>query len=148
MSSKIFKYINVTPSLSLKSDWVNRSFTGAIDSTGTINRNEVTGFSARTTGSFNISMNTQIYGLFPVKIGKMESIRHVIAPSIGYSYRPDFSREVFGTNPGYYEVIQQDNGEVVYFDRFSGTLAGGTPRGESQSMNFSLTNSFQAKIVN
>jgi hypothetical protein len=43
MSSKIFKYINVTPSLSLKSDWVNRSFTGAIDSTGTINRNEVTG---------------------------------------------------------------------------------------------------------
>ena len=148
MSSKIFKYINVTPSLSLKSDWVNRSFTGAIDSTGTINRNEVKGFAARTTGSFNISMNTQIYGLFPVKIGKMESIRHVIAPSIGYSYRPDFSREVFGTNPGYYEVIQQDNGEVVYFDRFSGTLAGGTPRGESQSMNFSMTNSFQAKIVN
>ena len=36
----------------------------------------------------------------------------------------------------------------MYFDRFSGTLAGGTPRGESQSMNFSMTNSFQAKIVN
>tara|TARA_B100000315_G_scaffold259659_1_gene316547 strand:- start:1207 stop:2748 length:1542 start_codon:yes stop_codon:yes gene_type:complete len=148
MSSKIFKYINVTPSLSLKSDWVNRSFTGAIDSTGIVNRNEVTGFAARTTGSFNISMNTQIYGLFPIKIGKMESIRHVIAPSIGYSYRPDFSQEVFGANPGYYEVIQQDNGEVVYFDRFSGTMAGGTPRGENQSMNFSMTNSFQAKIVN
>ena len=45
-------------------------------------------------------------------------------------------------------MIQQDNGEVVYFDRFSGTMAGGTPRGENQSMNFSMTNSFQAKIVN
>ena len=69
MSSKIFKYLNITPNLSLKSDWVNRSFTGYIDSTGKINKNEVLGFASRTTGSFNLNMNTQIYGLFPFKIG-------------------------------------------------------------------------------
>ena len=148
MSSKIFKYFNVSPSISLKSDWVNRSYSGFIDSTtGQINKNEVKGFSARTTGSFNINMNTQIYGLFPVKIGKTEAIRHVLSPSIGYSYRPDFSKEVFGKNPGYYQTIKQDNGEIAYFDRYSGTLAGGTPRGENQSMNISLNNIFQAKIV-
>jgi len=127
---------------------VNRTYSGNIDTTsGQINKNEVKGFNTRTTGSFNINMNTQVYGLFPVKLGKMEAIRHVISPSIGYSYRPDFSKEVFGRNPGYYQTIQQDNGEVVYFDRFSGTLAGGTPRGESQSMNISMNNVFQAKIV-
>ena len=132
----------------MKSDWVNRSYAGLIDTTtGQINKNEVKGFTTRTTGSFNISMNTQVYGLFPVKFGKMESIRHVASPSIGYSYRPDFSKDVFGMNPGYYQAIQQDNGEIVYFDRFSGTLAGGTPRGENQSMNISLNNIFQAKIV-
>ncbi len=148
MSSKLFKYFNVSPSISLKSDWVNRSYAGLIDTTtGQINKNEVKGFTTRTTGSFNISMNTQVYGLFPVKFGKMESIRHVASPSIGYSYRPDFSKDVFGMNPGYYQAIQQDNGEIVYFDRFSGTLAGGTPRGENQSMNISLNNIFQAKIV-
>ena len=148
MSSKLFKYFNVSPSISLKSDWVNRTYAGLIDTTtGQINKNEVKGFTTRTTGSFNISMNTQVYGLFPVKFGKMESIRHVASPSIGYSYRPDFSKDVFGMNPGYYQAIQQDNGEIVYFDRFSGTLAGGTPRGENQSMNISLNNIFQAKIV-
>ena len=147
MSSKILKYFNVSPNIQLKSDWVNRSFTGVIDSTGKINRNEVKGFAARTTGSFNINMNTQIYGLFPAKLGRIEAIRHVISPTLGYSYRPDFSQEVFGANPGYYEIIQQDNGESVYFDRFSGTLAGGTPRGESQSMNISFNNVFQAKIL-
>ena len=148
MSSKIFKYFNVSPSISLKSDWVNRNYSGFIDSTtGQINKNEVKGFSARTTGSFNINMNTQIYGLFPVKLGKTEAIRHVLSPSIGYSYRPDFSKEVFGKNPGYYQTIKQDNGEIAYFDRYSGTLAGGTPRGENQSMNISLNNIFQAKIV-
>ncbi|GIS47828.1 MAG: hypothetical protein Ct9H90mP20_4980 [Candidatus Neomarinimicrobiota bacterium] len=34
MSSKIFKYFNITPNLSLKSDWVNRSFSSYIDSSG------------------------------------------------------------------------------------------------------------------
>ena len=147
MSSKVFKYFNVSPSLSLRSDWVNRTYSGTIDTSGQINKNEVKGFATRTTGSFNVNMNTQIYGLFPVKLGKMESIRHVISPSIGYSYRPDFSNEFLGLNPGYYETLLQDNGEVVYFDRFSGTLAGGTPRGENQSMNISMNNVFQAKIV-
>ena len=130
MSSKILKYFNVTPNLSLKSDWVNRSFSGFIDSTGKINKNEVLGFSSRTTGSFSLNMNTQVYGLFPIKLGNIQAIRHVVSPSVGYSYRPDFSKEVFGSNPEYYQAIKQDNGEVVYFDRFAGTLAGGTPRGE------------------
>ena len=142
MSSKILKYFNVTPNLSLKSDWVNRSFSGFIDSTGKINKNEVLGFSSRTTGSFSLNMNTQVYGLFPIKLGNIQAIRHVVSPSIGYSYRPDFSKEVFGSNPEYYQAIKQDNGEVVYFDRFAGTLAGGTPRGENQSVNFSLNNIF------
>ena len=131
MASKILKYFNVTPNLSLKSDWVNRSFSGFIDSTGKINKNEVLGFSSRTTGSFSLNMNTQVYGLFPIKLGNIQAIRHVVSPSIGYSYRPDFSKEVFGSNPEYYQAIKQDNGEVVYFDRFAGTLAGGTPRAVS-----------------
>tara|TARA_B110000263_G_scaffold137977_1_gene119703 strand:+ start:1335 stop:4934 length:3600 start_codon:yes stop_codon:yes gene_type:complete len=148
MSSKIFKYFNISPSLSLKSDWVNRTFSGDLDTLGKINKNEIKGFATRTTGSFNVNMNTQIYGLLPLKIGKIQAIRHVISPSLGYSFRPDFSKEVFGMNPGYYEEIKQDNGESVYFDRFSGTLAGGTPKGENQSMNISVNNVFQAKIIN
>ena len=147
MSSKIFKYFNVSPSLSLKSDWVNRTFSGTIDTSGVINKNEIKSFATRTTGSFNVNMNTQVYGLLPIKFGKIQAIRHVISPTLGYSYRPDFSKEVFGMNPGYYQEIKQDNGESVYFDRFSGTLAGGTPKGENQSMNISVNNVFQAKII-
>ena len=64
-----------------------------LDSSGQIKKNEVIGFAARTTGSFNLNMNTQIYGLFPFKIGKIDLIRHVASPSVGYSYRPDFSKE-------------------------------------------------------
>ena len=119
-----------------------------VDSTGEIGKSEVLGFASRTTGSFSLNVNTQVYGLFPIRLGNIQAVRHVASPSVGYSYRPDFSKEVFGSNPNYYQAIQQDNGEVVYFDRFAGTLAGGTPKGENQSINFSLNNVFQAKVVN
>ncbi len=145
--TKIFRYITFNPSLNLKTDWVNRTFSARLDrATNTILTNEVSGFASRTTGSFNASLNTQIYGLFPMNIGKIIAVRHVVSPSVGYSFRPDFSKEVFGVNPGYFETLNDTAGTLLYHDRFRGTLAGGTPKRESQSMTFGINNNFQAKI--
>ncbi len=145
--TKIFRYITFNPSISLKSDWVNRTFSGHLDSTtNSIIPTEVPGFATRTTGNFGVSLNTQIYGLFPFNIGKLIAVRHVLSPSIGYSYKPDFSKPVFGNDLGYFETFNDTTGKELYHDRFSGTLAGGTSHNESQSMTFSVNNNFQAKI--
>ncbi len=145
--TKILKYITFNPSMSIKSDWVNRTFSGRLDSTtNTIQTTEIPGFAMRTIGSFGASINTQIYGLFPFNIGKMIAIRHVVSPSIGYSFKPDYSKQVFGQDLGYFETLLDTSANEVYHDRFNGTLAGGTSRNESQSMSFSVNNNFQAKI--
>ena len=39
---------------------------------------EKEGFKRRLTGRGNIKINTNIYGLFPIKIGKINAIRHVL----------------------------------------------------------------------
>ena len=106
------------------------------------------GFAAQTTGSLSLNMSTQLYGLFPIKIGKMNGIRHVASPSIGYSYTPDFSKAVFGWDPNYITTLIDSSGVEITHDKFKGTLAGSTPQAESQSLNFSLNNSFQTKIIN
>lgn len=142
---KVFKYITVNPSMNLRSVWVNKSFSGHFDTSGTFIKDEISGFAQRTTGSMGVSVSTQLYGMFPIGIGSLRSIRHVMSPSIGYSYTPDFSKPLFGTDLGYFETITQDSLSQT-IDRFSGTLAGGTPSGERQSMNISLNNSFQAKV--
>ncbi|MFQ6677378.1 MAG: putative LPS assembly protein LptD [Fidelibacterota bacterium] len=145
--TKILKYITFNPNLSLKSDWVNHTFDGSLDSsTNKIQTKEIPGFSMRTTGSFGTSINTQIYGLFPINIGKIIAVRHVVSPSVGYSFTPDFSKKVFGQNLGYYETILDTSGQKIFHDRFGGTLAGGTSRRESQSMTFGVNNNFQAKV--
>ena len=143
---KIFKYISLNPSIQLKSDWVDRTFSLADTATGQFQSVEQQGFAARTIfSSFNLGMNTKLYGLFPIKIGSIHSIRHVASPTIGYSYSPDYTKPLFGMDLGYFQEYTDSNGETAYFDRFSGTTAGSTPRQERQAMTFSLNNVFQAK---
>ncbi|MBT3217392.1 MAG: hypothetical protein HOD97_07295 [Candidatus Marinimicrobia bacterium] len=142
---KVFQYITLNPNMSLRSVWVNKSYSGHFDTSGVFIKDEIVGFAQRTTGSMGLSASTQFYGLFPIGIGSLKSIRHVMSTSIGYSYTPDFSKPVFGQDLGYFKTITQDSLSQT-FDRFSGTMAGGTSSGERQSMNFSLNHSFQAKM--
>ena len=145
---KIFKYISINPSLSLRSAWVNRTFEGlGYDSTQSFISEETQGFAARTTGSFSLSASTQIYGIFPIPIGPIKVIRHVASPSIGFSWSPDFSKPLFGQDLGYVQAYTDPFGNEFIHDRFSGTMAGSTPRSERKSMNFSLNNVFQAKVL-
>ena len=142
---KLFKYISINPSLSLKSAWVNETQEG-IWNGSTFDKSPKKGFAARTTGSFSMNANTQIYGLFSIPIGPVKAIRHVISPSIGYSWTPDFSKPFFGNDLGYVLTEEDSLGNEIFHDRFAGTMAGGTPRSERKSMNFGLNNIFQAKV--
>ena len=140
---KLYKHISINPSIQFKSDWVDRTYSLSDSSLQSM---EQYGFAARTIfSSFNININTKLYGLFPIKIGGIHSIRHVASPSIGYSYSPDYTKKLFGKDLGYFQEYTNNNDESAFFDRFSGTPAGSTPRQERQAMTFSLNNIFQAK---
>ncbi|MEE9574038.1 MAG: putative LPS assembly protein LptD, partial [Candidatus Neomarinimicrobiota bacterium] len=144
---KLFRYISVNPGLSIKSDWVDEYFVAQLDSTGTYESVKTSGFATRTTGSFSLNIGTQLYGLYPLKFGKVNGLRHVASPSIGYSYTPDFSRPLLNHDLKYFTTITDSSGNEIKHDRFRGTLAGSTSQSERQSLNFSLNNVFQTKIV-
>ena len=142
---KLFKYISINPSVNLKSAWVNETQEGMWDGS-TFDKKTKTGFASRTTGSFSMNANTQVYGLFAIPIGPLKAIRHVMSPSIGYSWTPDFSKKVFGQDLGYVLTEKDSLGNEIFLDRFSGTMAGNTPKSERKSMTFGLNNIFQAKV--
>ena len=143
---KIFKYISINPSLNLKSTWVNKTQEG-IWNGSSYDKTTKTGFATRTTGSFSMNTNTQIYGLIGIPYGPLKAIRHVMSPSIGYSWTPNFSEPLFGKDLGY--VLSETDpitSKIILHDRFAGTMAGSTPTAERKSMTFSVNNIFQAKI--
>jgi hypothetical protein len=78
--------------------------------------------------------------MFKFKKGKIEAIRHVIRPSVSYSYRPDFS--------SYNEEYQrsEDPNDIGEYSPFSGGIYGSPGTGLSNSLNFTLNNNLEAKL--
>ena len=141
---KIFKWLSINPKINLKEDWVfeyrepyydeNKNFTG--------DYKKVEKFKRRLTGSLSISANTKLYGIFPLGLGNYESIRHVLTPSLSYSYKPDFSKPILGFDPKYILTDQNNN----KFFPFEGSTAGKTSTTEQKNLSISFQNLFQMKL--
>jgi len=148
-NQKVFRYIAVNLSASISQGIVPgyrkayKDTAGAFrtDGSGKVEFNEIKKTAIRHTGNMSLSAQTNIYGMVPVRIGKYRAIRHVIKPSISFSYSPDFSKDFMGYNLEYFQKDSLGN----LFDKFAGSAIGSTPRRESKSMSFSLGNLFQAK---
>lgn len=110
---KLLRYINLTPGFSLQGSIytkkLNYTYLGydntlAIDPTTGLylsDRNKVRidtlrGIFPSYNFSANVSMNTRFYGTYFIRGKRIEAIRHTVAPSISFSYVPDFTNPTFG----------------------------------------------------
>jgi hypothetical protein len=96
--------------------------------------------------SIGAGLAPKVYGMFTFSgKGRLEQIRHVMTPTVGFSYVPDMS----SFQPDYYrELVDPETGEVlktysIYESQIYGTP---TTRGASGSVNFSLRNNIEAKM--
>ncbi len=147
LSTKIqaFKYLNISPNLSYNEYWYSKTIEKTYDSVSNIVRNNYQNTFA-TARDFNTSVNanTTLYTFYGLKKSKRGFVvRQLIIPSIGYSYRPDFSDEKWG----FYKTYTGANHKEVTYSRFEGAIIGGPGAGESQSLNFSLQSNLEAKIL-
>ena len=131
----LFDYIAVNPNININSDFVSRFRQVSLNADDEVKFNEIEKFKNRTTGNLSLSITTKIYGILPIKIGNLSSVRHVMTPSITYSYSPNYLN-----NNSYFQEFNEE-----YYDYFSGSLIGSTPRNSNKKINFSLGNVFQAK---
>ncbi|MFQ5707392.1 MAG: putative LPS assembly protein LptD [bacterium] len=143
---KIFGWLSLTHSLNVNEDWVDRTRSFAfVDSTQTIAQTEDQGFAARHLFSYSTTANSKVYGQFNMHIGAIRAIRHVMTPSLSFTYQPNFSNDFWG----YFQTVRDSSGnpvrdasgKVVKRDRF-----GGTPSVERNTLSFGLSNLFQMKL--
>ena len=143
MTSKVFKWFSLNPNISLKESWVFRYKEYELDDKGNFLGNDFyhykEDFKRRLSGSLSMSLSTKLYGIIPFKLGFLESIRHVLSPSISYSYTPSLLN-----NRQYFQIDNSGN----YLDYFSGSLVGSTPSSNTEKYSFSLRNDFQIKYLN
>ena len=139
---KFFGWLTFSPGMNMTETWYNKEKVWYLDeATGKIISEEKSGFFTRHIYNLSTSFSTKIYGIFKPRFAPDVMIRHVLTPNVSFGYQPDFSNEQFG----YYDAVEDTSGELKYYDRFYGFTFGGTPKGGSKSLNFSVSNLFQMK---
>ncbi|MBK9637774.1 MAG: LPS-assembly protein LptD [Bacteroidetes bacterium] len=143
-SFTVAKYFTVSPGITYNEKWYLKTINKEWDSeTNTIDVDTLDGFKAARDFAFSTNINTRIYGMLQFKKGKIAAFRHVMTPTIGFSWRPDFSEKQYG----YYKEVQSDSiGTLQKYSVFEGAVFGGPGAGKSSLMNFSLDNNFEMKV--
>lgn len=149
-STKLLKFFTMSPSVSLSEIWYFQKLNWALDSTGNVPvvNDTIQGFNRITNYSGGVNLTTRIYGMFIVKNPnrKLKAIRHVMNPSIGFSYQPDFGDPKYG----YWQEFNTTSGGVVRKSRHEGPqfIYGSSGQGKQSSMSFSLGNNLEMKFKN
>jgi len=144
-SFSVLKHINATPSISFNELWYLEELSYSYDQNlNAVKIDTIQGFSRANTFNTSIGLSTQLYGIVNFKPGKkVEAIRHIIRPSVGFSYRPDYGQEKFG----YYQNVQVDSlGNRQDLSIYQGFVFGSPTLGETAAMSFSLNNNIEMKV--
>jgi len=141
---KVFKFFVFNPSINFTERWYPNKLEYAFDPE--LNRVVVTdtlnGFFANRDFNANANLSTKLYGLWRYR-GFLRAIRHVMTPTVGLSYRPDFSTPFWG----YYQEIQSDTlGNTTLVNPYSRGVYGSAGQGLNGAITFGIQNTLEAKV--
>lgn len=172
-SFMLFKYLSVTPSINM----TDRMYFQRVDRTWDEQEQQL--HNDTTNGFYNVfdfnvgvSLSTKLYAFYiPVKKlfphGRVDRFRHVITPSISFSYHPDFGKagwSYYGSydEPVYSSDIDPATGRRIQkadeagnpmfvhqtYSRFPNAKYGTVGQGAAAALNFSLGNNLEMKVIN
>ncbi len=172
MNINVLKYFNVTPSVDYSETWFfktqDRMFKfdpndmdfiendtvfypdGSGEyiivkdtvSYGKVNSTLKPGFDVFRRVSGSVNMNTQVFGMVQFKKGWLRGFRHVLKPSIGFSYSPASPNSYY--QDVQFSVLYPDS--TIALSRFDNLLYGVRPTTiKNANLNYSFTNLFEAK---
>lgn len=140
---KLFKYFSGSATANYEEVWYLKTIQRGYDpNQAKVVDKTMNGFDAYRTYNFSSSLGTTIYGTFNFGANKkIQSIRHVMRPSVSYGYTPSFEK--------YYDTYATDaSGKMTdEYTRFDGGIFGAPSNSNSNRMGFDLSNTFEAKVA-
>jgi LptD protein len=143
-SYTIFRYVNMSFNFNYDEYWLNNKLyqnydplLQKIDSVNTY------GFYTSRDFNTGVQFSTRIYGMLLFKKGRVKGIRHVLTPSVGFTYHPDFGASPFNY---YYRTRLDSTSTYSYLSPYVTSVIGTPPIGKSGSVNFGINNNLQIKV--
>ncbi len=151
-SFSLFNYININPSFNFTDRMYTNKVTRAWDKTAQkeVVADTTYGFHNVYNWNLSVSASTKLYGFWvpnrKIFGDKIQTIRHVVTPTVSFSYAPDFSASRYG----YYETYQRTNSDgsvdLVQYSPYQNGLYGVPGAGKTGSISFGLDNNIEMKV--
>ncbi|MEP3387520.1 MAG: putative LPS assembly protein LptD [Reichenbachiella sp.] len=143
-SFNVMKYLTVSPSFNYTEVWYPKELQYTYDAVEEgVRVDTLRQFSRAGWYSSGASVSTRFYGMYNFAGGKVKAIRHVITPSVGFSYSPDFG----DPSKGHYSEVQIDeDGNTRTLSKYQGFAYGGPSQGENASLSFSMNHNIEMKV--
>ncbi|WP_243396924.1 putative LPS assembly protein LptD [Flagellimonas pacifica] len=137
---KVAKYLSVSLNGSYEDVWtletVRRRFDEDEQKAVT---DTIPGFDRFNRYNLGASIGTVLYGTFNFgEDKKIQAIRHVIRPSVSYSYAPSFEQ--------FYDTYTDGDGREIQYTPFETSIYGRPSLSKGNSMSFSIQNTLEAKV--
>jgi len=151
-SLKILKYFNLTNTFNYTENWnlqtIEKNWmVDSITQLGKVKTDTIYGFKAARSFGYSSNLTTKLYGLYQFKNSYIKAIRHVVTPSIGFSYHPDFSAQKWGYYKNYIDGYDKnDNAIISNYSIFENGIYSYPPANKYGSINIGVSNNLEMKV--
>jgi lipopolysaccharide assembly outer membrane protein LptD (OstA) len=149
LSLNVLKYFQFSTSFNYTEHWYLQSINESYNRNNPLGPNlpvidTLNGFKRAASYQISTGLSTKIYSRIDFKKGDLEAIRHVMTPTISFSYNPDFSDPSFG----YYKTaVSNATIPYPYTSNVYSIFEDGFPApGKQAGIGFSLDNTIEAKF--
>lgn len=146
----LFKYINVTPSFSYNERWYTYKVKQSWNNDKQVEkRDTIYGFNRVYNYNMSLGISTKLYGFYtPMKSifgDRVQTIRHVVTPTISFSSQPDFGAQHYGYWDTYTYTDKKGEVHTKEYSPYDGALFGVPGKGKQGNISFDVSNNLEMK---
>ena len=150
-SFTLFNYVTLTPQFNFADKTLFRKVNKSWD---VADQKEVadtiSGFYNLYNWNLSMNMSTKLYGFWipnrKLFGDKVQAIRHVITPTVNFTYAPDFSAERYGYYATYQKTDADGKVSLVHYSPFQGAAFSPPGSGKTGMVSFDLSHNLEMKV--
>ncbi|KXO15349.1 MAG: putative LPS assembly protein LptD [Prevotella bivia] len=147
----LFNYINITPSFQFTDRMYSNKVTRSWDNKlGKEVADTTYGFHNVYNWSLNLGLSTKLYGFYipnrKIFGSKIIAVRHVITPTVSFSYSPNFGARRYGYWDSYQKTDAKGNVTLVDYSPYQDQLYGVPGKGKSGLLSWDVSNNVEMKV--
>lgn len=151
-SFTLFKYLTLTPTFSFTDRMYTNKIKRSWDEAEQVeHKDTINGFYNVYNWNMGIEATTKLYGFYipsrKIFGDKIQAVRHVFTPKVGFTYAPNFGASRYGYYDSYVKTDAEGNVSIVEYSPYSQGIFSVPGKGKTGNLEMSISNNIEMKVL-